>query len=464
LGQGSAKRKSLASTLRQAEDLLLRGELERARKKFKAVIARAGASSTKRKYAAPAKNGLAQVHQGRGELARARKLYEESRALWQAEGNAFEVAIVTSNLGRVCAQQWDFDAAEARQREALKILQGLKKPEVFPVRTALAQLYLIMRRDREALALVEKNLRGLGPAPGKALARYYVDALETKGMLHSFHRKYCEATRVFQRSLKIRQKHLAEREPELSQCLHNLGLVCAQLGRPEAETYLEKSLTIRTRLLGKGHLQVSQVQGSLALLRHRQGKFAEAEELYRGVLGSHEASVGKDHPDLAHYLYGLARACLAQDKHKEAADQLDRARRLIRRHITSALPALPRSAQRAFLELANGSRLDTALALAIGRPGDTRSPARSRRSPRPETRYPGSRDQRASRGSSTQAGPSGTPPEAQSTSVGLNRRSACRSLPLGIRSVGRFPTRRHCNRPPRSFGTRVPFLKRSRRG
>src|SRR5262249_39808217 len=65
-------------------------------------------------------------------------------------------------------------------------------------------------------------------------------------------------------------------------CLDTCGEVLRSEGRySKAESRFDVALDIRERVLGSDHLDVAHSLNSLALLCHSQGKYEEAEPLYR---------------------------------------------------------------------------------------------------------------------------------------------------------------------------------------
>ena len=68
----------------------------------------------------------------------------------------------------------------------------------------------------------------------------------------------------------------------------------------------------------KDHPAVAKSLNNLALLYQVQGKYAEAEPLYKRSLKIREKALGKEHPVVAHSLNNLATVYQAQDRYAEA--------------------------------------------------------------------------------------------------------------------------------------------------
>ena len=65
----------------------------------------------------------------------------------------------------------------------------------------------------------------------------------------------------------------------------------------QAEAPLLSLLTVRTRLLGAGHLVTLAVAGNLASSFQGQGKFTKAEQILRRALEHLKGKVGTEHPE-----------------------------------------------------------------------------------------------------------------------------------------------------------------------
>ena len=68
----------------------------------------------------------------------------------------------------------------------------------------------------------------------------------------------------------------------------------------DAEPLYKRSLAIREKALGPDHLDVAQSLDNLAQVYREQGRYAEAEPLYKRSLAIREKALGPDHP-MSHY-------------------------------------------------------------------------------------------------------------------------------------------------------------------
>ena len=86
----------------------------------------------------------------------------------------------------------------------------------------------------------------------------------------------------------------------------------------EAEPLYRRSLEIKEKQLGPDHPDVAGSLNNLAILYADQGRYAEAEPLYRRSLKIREAKLGPDHPDVAASLNNLAILYQSQGRYAEA--------------------------------------------------------------------------------------------------------------------------------------------------
>ncbi|MEO1610090.1 MAG: alpha/beta hydrolase, partial [Pseudomonadota bacterium] len=95
--------------------------------------------------------------------------------------------------------------------------------------------------------------------------------------------------------------------PKVGTTLNNLaGLYGAQGRYAEAEPLYKRSLSIREKALGPDHPDVGQSLNNLAGLYGAQGRYAEVEPLYKRSLSIREKALGPDHPKVGTTLNNLA--------------------------------------------------------------------------------------------------------------------------------------------------------------
>src|SRR4029453_14799703 len=74
----------------------------------------------------------------------------------------------------------------------------------------------------------------------------------------------------------------------------------------EAEALFKRALTIREKALGASHPWVGRTLNNLGLVYRDQGKYGEAEGLHKRALAISEQALGTGHPDVARTLNNMA--------------------------------------------------------------------------------------------------------------------------------------------------------------
>jgi tetratricopeptide (TPR) repeat protein len=93
----------------------------------------------------------------------------------------------------------------------------------------------------------------------------------------------------------------------------------------EAEPLYRRALAIREEQLGATHPSTATCLNNLATLSMKQGRYSEAEPLYRRALAIREEQLGATHPNTAQSLNNLAMLSMEQGHFQEAAPLMRRA-------------------------------------------------------------------------------------------------------------------------------------------
>ncbi len=110
-----------------------------------------------------------------------------------------------------------------------------------------------------------------------------------------------------------------ENSLKLSLYLNNLALLYESQGRyEEAEPLYKQALSLRQELLGERHPDVASSLNNLAALYYWQGRCEEAEPLYKQALSLRQELLGERHPDVASSLNNLALLYDWQGRYGEA--------------------------------------------------------------------------------------------------------------------------------------------------
>jgi tetratricopeptide (TPR) repeat protein len=148
-------------------------------------------------------------------------------------------------------------------------------------------------------------------------------SLHNAGELYTRLEKYDEAERFLQRALSIREKTLENAETARTIC----ALARLNQGRgikDKAERLYRQSLAIREKVLGRDHPDVAESLSGLAGVLSLK-RIDEAERLARRSLGIREKALGENHPDVAESLSRLVEVTLETGKPGEVESNLRRA-------------------------------------------------------------------------------------------------------------------------------------------
>jgi tetratricopeptide (TPR) repeat protein len=106
--------------------------------------------------------------------------------------------------------------------------------------------------------------------------------------------------------------------PEMATSMGRLANLYREQGRySEAEPLYKRSLVLSEHQLGSNHPDVATSLHNLAVLYSDQGRYSEAEPLYKRSLVLREHQLGSDHPDVAKSLNNLALLYSDQGRYSE---------------------------------------------------------------------------------------------------------------------------------------------------
>jgi tetratricopeptide (TPR) repeat protein len=121
--------------------------------------------------------------------------------------------------------------------------------------------------------------------------------------------------------------------PGFATDLNNLaGLYHAQGKYAEAEPLYKRTLAIREMALGPEHPQTALSFNNLALLYFNQGRYAEAEPLYKRALAIKEKALRPEHPNVATTLENYAALLRQTGRSAEATEMEARAEAIRAKH------------------------------------------------------------------------------------------------------------------------------------
>ena len=131
-------------------------------------------------------------------------------------------------------------------------------------------------------------------------------------------------------AIRAREKALGPENP----CLNNfLAWLYQGQGRyAEAESLYKQSLVIFEKALGPEHPDVAQSLNNLGELYRAQGKYSKAEPLYKRSLAIWEKALGPEHPNMAQGLENYAALLRKTNREAEATRMEARAKAIRAKH------------------------------------------------------------------------------------------------------------------------------------
>ena len=223
------------------------------------------------------------IYQNRGELAEARRLYEQSLEIEKALGNQSGIASSLHELGRLAQAQGELAEARRLYEQSLEINKALGNQS--GIASSLHQLGRLAQAQgelAEARRLYEQSLE-----INKALGRQssIATSLHQLGRLAQDQGELAEARRLYEQSLEI-SKALGN-QSSIASSLHELGrLAQAQGELAEARRLYEQSLEISKALGNQSSIALT--LGQLGLLSEEEGNNTEAARLLREALSIFE--------------------------------------------------------------------------------------------------------------------------------------------------------------------------------
>lgn len=151
-------------------------------------------------------------------------------------------------------------------------------------------------------------------------------------------------------ALRLRRELYGERDPRVATALADRALLLERDDPEQSEALLRRAVAIHRGATGPDHTVTLTLENNLAALLRDQGRYGEAEPLFRDVLRRREA--GRYDPvKLVYPLYGLGYVLVEQDRAAEATGHLRRALEL-----ATSLPAVVETDGRLLLIRATLSR------------------------------------------------------------------------------------------------------------
>ena len=323
-------------------------------------------------------NKLAILYDDMGEYSKAEPLYQRSLKIRESKFGPDHLAVASSlnNMANLYRKMGQYAKAEPLYRRSLKIREAKFGTDHLAVAASLNNLALLNRnmgQYAKAESLVQRSLKmresKLGPDHPDVAA-----SLNSLAILYDLMRQYAKAEPLYQRSLKIRESKLGPDHPDVASSLSNLAVLYRKMGQyAKAESLGQRSLAIKESKLGSDHPEVAMGLNNMAILYIDMGQYAKAEPLLQRALKTREAKLGPDHPDVVESLNNLAIFHITTEHWSEAVAEMQRERRIVRRHVANTLPTLSEREQLIFLQAKDRKHLHMALSLGLRRRADAQT-------------------------------------------------------------------------------------------
>jgi CHAT domain-containing protein/Tfp pilus assembly protein PilF len=233
----------------------------------------------------------------------------------------------------------DAKALDCQQR-AVALLErqfGPDHPRLAETVCQLGNIYTHLGDYAQAEIHLQRSLRLAQAADPAGL-----NAAETLSSLGVLYRKtgdFDQAEAMSKKALAIRERLLADDDPDLAMSLNNLAVLYQATGKyVEAEALLRRSKAIAE---ANGNVQfLAAVLNSLGLVCSIMHRMEEGEKLLLEALSLKESAYGPDHPSVAVTLDNLAGVYLRQSQSEQAAALLLRALEIRRSHLPEDHPAI----------------------------------------------------------------------------------------------------------------------------
>jgi eukaryotic-like serine/threonine-protein kinase len=142
--------------------------------------------------------------------------------------------------------------------------------------------------------------------------------MQTLGLVHQQLGLYDEARPLFENVLRIRERELGSDNVLVAEPLRGLGDIARIRGQTAvADSAFQRALAIRTASQGVSHPDVINTMAAIAALRYGQGRLAAAESLYTTVIALDSVN-GADNASRGRYLRGFGTVVWQQGRYPEA--------------------------------------------------------------------------------------------------------------------------------------------------
>ncbi|KGB57616.1 CHAT domain-containing protein [Sphingopyxis sp. SE2] len=259
-----------------------------------------------------ATSNLARAMAESGDMKGAEPLYREAveSSLAVHGENHRETAANYGNLATVLSTLGRFDEAAPIFAKVLAIEEALpdgKAADIALSHYNVSANFSEIGRYDEASAAANKALDLWRAAKGDESAEAALGYTAVANSLR-LQGRYAEADAAYRKALAIRLKALGETHPLTGEAHSNVALIMENRGLPPSaiEPLLRKALDITRQAFGESSHRTAIMYGNVAHNLVQQGRFDEAEPMYRRSIEIQKSVAGADHPSYATQLINLA--------------------------------------------------------------------------------------------------------------------------------------------------------------
>jgi serine/threonine protein kinase/Flp pilus assembly protein TadD len=248
-------------------------------------------------------------------------------------------------IGTTYEIQPRFDLAEHYMRAALDLDQKLYGPnhqETARTTEALG-VVLGMKGDyagaeqncRQALSIYRKQPKG-----AILDVSQFADTLLTLGLMDRVKGQFQEAESLWQEALSFAPRLTGKDREKVARALSFLSVLHADRGDySQAEAFARRALETY-REMGTERFGLAEGEVNLGAILRTEGKYAEAEPLFRDGLAMYRSLLGEEHPSVAYAWLHLGQLHYLEGKYAEAEEEVGKSLRIDQQKLPPGHPAL----------------------------------------------------------------------------------------------------------------------------
>jgi len=206
----------------------------------------------------------------------------------------------------------------------------------------------------------------LNPSPrGRGTLNFPLALWESRGARHTspyygYNFPFSAIATDNAQALEVRKRLLGAEHHDVAESLNNLAELYYNQGRyAEAEPLFKQALEMTKHLLGPEHPDVATSLDNLAALYQSQGRYAEAESLFKQALEMRKHLLGPEHPDVTYSLNNLAALYYSQGNTTNALDFLKQGIEVEESNLTYNLNAGFERQKRDYIKTISGTTDET---------------------------------------------------------------------------------------------------------